>query len=262
MKKTSIIKSLALLSMLTLAACGGDDNKEQASGALLDKQLVIAHDTNFKPFEFRDENGDYVGFDIDLWKEIATRTGIEYTFQPMDFNGIIPALQAGGVDAAVAGITITPERAEAVSFSNPYYTTGLMLAIRATDKDKYSALEDMEGKVLATKTATSSALYLANDFTKAADVKLFPNTDSLLLELQAGGVDGVFFDEAIVNDFAKVSNNTVIVVGPIYQGQNYGVAFTKNSPYVDLANEAIASMIADGTYDAMYEKWFEKKPVK
>ncbi len=262
MKKTSIIKTLALVSMLALTACGGDDAKNAENDDLFEKTLVVSHDTNFKPFEFLDENGEYVGFDIDLWKEVAKRTGMKYEFHAMDFNGIIPALQAGGVDAAVAGMTITEERAKAVEFSDPYYTTGLMLVVRAEDADKYSALEDMAGKVLATKTATSSALYLANTFTQAKDVKLFPNTDSLLLELQAGGVDGVFFDEAIVTEFQKSTNNSVVVVGPIYEGQSYGIAFPKGSPYVALANSALAEMFNDGTYDELYVKWFDKKPVK
>ncbi len=70
------------------------------------KQLIVAHDTNFKPFEFRDESGNYTGFDIELWQEIAKRANLDYQFQPMDFNGIIPALQTNNVDAAIAGCLV------------------------------------------------------------------------------------------------------------------------------------------------------------
>lgn len=181
-------------------------------------ELIVAHDTNFKPFEFRDENGNYTGFDIELWQELAKRAELQYKFQPMDFNGIIPALQTKNIDAAIAGITITPEREAVVDFTKPYYNTGLMIAVRTEDAEKVKSLDDLAGKIIATKTATSSAEYLRTTFTKAKEVKLFPNNDGLLFELMAKGVDGVFFDETILQDLAKASNGTVKVVGPLYQG--------------------------------------------
>ena len=82
------------------------------------KKLVVGHDTNFMPFEFKDPTtGDYVGFDIDMWKLIADRLDLEYELQPMDFNGLIPALQSGNIDAAIAGMTIKSEREKVVDFA-------------------------------------------------------------------------------------------------------------------------------------------------
>ena len=89
------------------------------------KDLVVAHDTNFMPFEFKGPDGKFTGFDIELWETIAKKLGLGYTFQPMDFNGIIPGLQTGNVDVGIAGMTITPERAKVVLFSDGYYTSGL-----------------------------------------------------------------------------------------------------------------------------------------
>lgn len=172
-------------------------------------ELIVAHDTNFKPFEFRDENGNYTGFDIELWQELAKRAELQYKFQPMDFNGIIPALQTKNIDAAIAGITITPEREAVVDFTKPYYNTGLMIAVRTEDAEKVKSLDDLAGKIIATKTATSSAEYLRTTFTKAKEVKLFPNNDGLLFELMAKGVDGVFFDETILQDLAKDRKSVV-----------------------------------------------------
>ena len=82
------------------------------------KELVVAHDTNFMPFEFKGPDGKFTGFDIELWETIAKKLGLSYKFQPMDFNGIIPGLQTGNVDVGIAGMTITPERAKVVQFSN------------------------------------------------------------------------------------------------------------------------------------------------
>ncbi len=223
------------------------------------KQLIVAHDTNFKPFEFRDESGKYTGFDIELWQEIAKRANLDFKFQPMDFNGIIPALQTNNVDVAIAGCTITKEREAVVDFSTPYYNTGLMIAVRAEDVNKVKSLDDLAGKVIATKTATSSAEYLRTTFTKAKEVKLFPNNDGLLFELMAKGVDAVFFDETILRDLAKASNGGVVVVGPLYQGQSYGIAFPKGSELVKPVNTALDSMKKDGTYDKLHDKWFSSK---
>lgn len=223
-------------------------------------ELIVAHDTNFKPFEFRDENGNYTGFDIELWQELAKRANLQYKFQPMDFNGIIPALQTKNIDAAIAGITISPERAAVVDFTKPYYNTGLMIAVRTEDADKVKSLEDLAGKVIATKTATSSAEYLRTTFTKAKEVKLFPNNDGLLFELMAKGVDAVFFDETILQDLAKASNGKVKVVGPLYQGQSYGIAFPQGSELVQTVNAALDSMMQDGSYRTLYMKWFGSEP--
>ena len=114
MKRVSV-----LLSALCLAL--------GMTGMAVAAPLVVAHDTNFKPFEFKDSSGQYTGFDIELWDNVAKRAGLEYKFQPMDFNGIIPGLQTGNIDAAIAAMTITPQRQEVVDMSDPYYDTGIML---------------------------------------------------------------------------------------------------------------------------------------
>ncbi|MGO4833229.1 transporter substrate-binding domain-containing protein, partial [Rhizobiaceae sp. 2RAB30] len=95
----------------------------QASRA---EDLVVATDTAFVPFEFK-EGDKYVGFDIDMWDAIAKEIGVTYTLQPMDFNGIIPALQTKQVDVALAGITIKDERKKVIDFSDGYYDSGFLL---------------------------------------------------------------------------------------------------------------------------------------
>lgn len=245
-KLTKILSALALVFGMSFSA-----------GAA---ELIVAHDTNFKPFEFRDDSGNYTGFDIELWQELAKRANLQYKFQPMDFNGIIPALQTKNIDAAIAGITISEERKAVVDFTKPYYNTGLMIAVRTEDAATVKTIEDLTGKVVATKTATSSAEYLRTTFTKAKEVKLFPNNDNLLFELMAKGVDAVFFDEQILKDLSKASNGAVTVVGPLYQGQSYGIAFPQGSELVEKINAALDSMVEDGSYKALYVKWFGSEP--
>lgn len=223
-------------------------------------QLVVAHDTNFKPFEFKAADGSYTGFDIELWQEIAKRAGFEYKFQPMDFNGIIPGLQTGSVDVGIAGMTITPERAAAIDFSQGYYDSGLMMLVRA-DETAIKTIEDLAGKKVAVKTGTSSVNFM-KEFNKAKELKLFPNNDGMFFELMAGGVDAVFFDMPVVKEFAMsdAGKSKVMTVGPLYQGQSYGIGFPKGSELVPAVDKALAEMVADGTYKALFIKWFGYAP--
>jgi glutamine transport system substrate-binding protein len=230
------------------------------AGPALAKNLVVAHDTNFKPFEFKDETtGEYTGFDIELWKEIAARLNLEYKMQPMDFNGIIPGLQTAQVDVGIAGMTITEERGKVVDFSDPYYDSGLSILVRADD-DTITTKEDLEGKVVATKLGTSSPDFLkANVNTK--ELKLFPNNDGMFFELLAGRADAAFFDLPVVQEYASTAGkDKVKVVGPVYEGQSYGIAFPKGSELRDKVNEALKEIKADGTYEQLYIKWFGEAP--
>jgi glutamine transport system substrate-binding protein len=225
------------------------------------QKLVVAHDTNFKPFEFKDETGNYTGFDIELWKAIASEIGVEYTFQPNDFNGIIPGLQSATFDAGIAGITIKPERQEVVDFSDPYYDSGLVILVRADNND-IKGIEDLKDKVISTKLATSSADFAAG-FAPKDNIKLYPNNDAMFLELLSGGADAVIFDMPVVKDFAqKAGKGQVKVVGPLYQGQSYGIAFPKGSDLKPKVDAALKKLRENGTYEKLYIKWFGYAPAK
>ncbi len=226
------------------------------------KELVVAHDTNFMPFEFKGPDGKFTGFDIELWQEIAKRVGVSYKFQPMDFNGIIPGLQTGNVDVGIAGMTITPERAKVVNFSQGYYVSGLMILVREDEKS-ISKLEDLAGKVVAVKTGTSSVPFM-QDFGKAKELKQFPNNDGMFFELISNGADAVVFDMPVVKQFASTAGKgKAKVVGPLYEGQEYGIGFAQgHEELVKKVNAALDQMRADGTYDALYKKWFGYAPAK
>jgi glutamine transport system substrate-binding protein len=146
--------------------------------------LIVATDTAFVPFEFK-QGDKYVGFDIDMWDAIAKEIGVEYELQPMDFNGILPALQTNNVDVALAGITIKDERKKVIDFSDGYYDSGFMIMVSA-DSD-ISGEADLDGKSLAIKTGTSAADYAKANF-KGTELRQFPNIDNAYLELVTGRV--------------------------------------------------------------------------
>lgn len=229
-----------------------------AGSALAGDKLVVACDTNFMPFEFK-QDGKYVGFDIDLWDAIAKELGVEYDLQPMDFNGLIPALQTGNIDAALAAMTIKSEREEVVDFSYPYYDAGLIILVRSDEKN-IKSLEDLKGKVVATKLSTTSADFVTKN-AQAKDVKLYPNIDGAYMELLTGGADAVLFDSPAVLYYSKTAGkDKTKVVGPLYMGQSYGFAFPQGSPLAEKSTIAILKLMENGTYAEIYKKWFGVDP--
>ncbi|MCK8600352.1 glutamine ABC transporter substrate-binding protein GlnH [Desulfoferrobacter suflitae] len=221
------------------------------------KTLVVGCDTNFMPFEFK-EGDKYVGFDIDLWDAIAKDLGLEYKLQPMDFNGLIPALQTGNIDLAIAGMTIKSKREEVVDFAYPYYDAGLLLMVKADDKS-ISGVEDLADKVVATKLGTTSADFAKGLKTK--EVKLFPNIDGAYMELRGGGADAVLFDSPAILYYIKTEGKEAVkTVGPLYQGQSYGIAFPQGSDLREKVTITILKFMEDGTYNQIYKKWFGTEP--
>jgi glutamine transport system substrate-binding protein len=222
-----------------------------------DKELLVATDTAFVPFEFK-QNGKYTGFDIELWDAIAKQAGFKYKLRPMDFNGIIPGLQTRNIDVALAGITIRDDRKKVIDFSDPYYESGLAILV---DKGNTSikTAKDLEGKMVAVKIGTATVDYL-KDNVPNAKLKLFPNIDNAFLELATGRVDAVVHDTPNLQYFAKTAGQgRVKVVGSLRSGDYYGVAFPKGSELVPAVNKALSAIKANGTYDAIYSKWFGGK---
>lgn len=248
--KSSLIKVMATTAA-TLAL--------SVAATVSAKPLIVAVDTAFVPFEFKQGN-EYVGFDIDMWKTIADDLNIEYRLQPMDFSGILPALQTNNVDAALAGITITEERRKAIDFSDGYYDSGFILMV---PKDSnIQSVADLKGKTLALKTGTSAAEYAKNNF-DGTTLRLFPNIDNAYLELQTGRVEAAMHDTPNVLYYIKTAGqDRVKTVGDQMLAHEYGIAFPKGSEIIPQVNEVLANMKADGRYDAIYEKWFGTQPPK
>jgi hypothetical protein len=126
-----------------------------------------------------------------LWKEIAKDLTLDYKLQPMDFSGILPALQTRNVDVALAGITIKDKRKKVIDFPDGYYDSGFTLMVPADSAIKGPV--DLKGKTLAVKTGTSSIDYAKANF-KNTDLRAFPNIGNAYLELATGRVDAAMHD--------------------------------------------------------------------
>jgi glutamine transport system substrate-binding protein len=221
------------------------------------KELLVATDTAFVPFEFK-QDGKYTGFDIELWDAIAKQAGLKYSLRPMDFNGIIPGLQTRNIDVALAGITIRDDRKKVIDFSDPYYESGLAILV-GKDNNAITTAKDLEGKMVAVKIGTATVDYLKANVPNAK-LKLFPNIDNAFLELATGRVDAVVHDTPNLQYFAKTGGEgRVKVVGSLKSGDFYGIAFPKGSDLVPTVNKALKALQDNGQYDALYTKWFGQK---
>ncbi|MEI7256198.1 glutamine ABC transporter substrate-binding protein GlnH [Dickeya dadantii] len=229
------------------------------SGQAAEKPLLVATDTAFVPFEFK-QGDKYVGFDIDLWDAIAKQLNLNYTLKPMDFSGIIPALQTRNVDLALAGITITEERKRAIDFSDGYYNSGLLVMVRADNQD-IKGEQDLAGKVVAVKSGTGSVDYAKANI-KTKELRQFPNIDNAYLELGTNRADAVLHDTPNILYFIKTAGNGKFkTVGESIKAQQYGVAFPKGSDELrNKVNGALKTLHDNGTYAAIYKKWFGTEP--
>jgi len=232
-----------------------------AAGTVSAETLRVATDPSFVPFEMLDqETGEMIGFDMEIIAEVAQRAGFDYKLNTMDFNGIIPALQTGNVDIAIAGITITEEREKIVDFSDPYYDSGLRILVRQDNND-VSEIADLEGLKIGSKIGSTSYDFLKKNLDENDGVTPYPGSADMYMALMSGAVDAVFYDAPNVGYFARTKGEgKVKTIGKMYEGQQYGIALKNGSEWVDEVNEAIASMKEDGTYKNIYEKWFGALP--
>ncbi|MGO1749132.1 MAG: transporter substrate-binding domain-containing protein [Marinobacter sp.] len=232
-----------------------------AAGTVSAETLRVVTDPSFVPFEMMDqETGEMIGFDMEIIAEVAERAGFDYDLNTMDFNGIIPALQTGNVDIAIAGITITEERGKIVDFSDPYYDSGLRILVR-NNNDDVTELSDLEGLKIGSKIGSTSYDFLKKNLDENDGVTPYPGSSDMYMALMSRAVDAVFYDAPNVGYFASTKGEgKVKTVGKLYEGQQYGIAIKKGSEWVDEVNDAIASMKEDGTYKTIYEKWFGPMP--
>ena len=261
-KKTAAVAS-ALLLAGGLAACssdeGGGDNGGDADASNLEDTYVVATDTSFVPFEF-EEDGEYVGFDIDIVNAIADRVGFEIDLETTNFDGIIPGLQTGTFDIAIAGITITEERKGAVDFTSPYYKSGLRIGVPIDNTD-INGVEDLEGLDIATRLGSTSADYISENI-EGATPNTYEQLDQAYLSVEGGGSDAVLYDAPNVEYYILTQGeDSLKTVGELLEGQDYGLAVSKgNEELVTAMNEALAEIIDDGTYAEIFSDWFGSEP--
>lgn len=252
-KFLALCMSGLLMFGFAVSGCG-----QQAAPAK-PKVLKVGTDAAFAPFEFQDEQSkEYVGFDIDLIKAVGKQMGAEVQVQNMNFDGLIPGLEGGNIDVAIAGMSITEERTKKVNFSKPYYQSGLTVVVRS-DNNTIHGFNDLEGKKIAVQIGTTGANEAKK--VKNATVREFNNAPEAFMELKAGGVDAVVNDMPVNAYYlTKTGAKDAKQVGDLLHAEDYGIAVAKkNTELAGQIDKALEELKKNGEYDKIYTKWFGKK---
>ena len=249
-KKMLVLCLAALMAMMALVAGCGSDKKTD------EKVLKVGTNADFAPFEFQDENGkEYQGFDMDLIRAVGQEMGYKVQISNVNFDALIPALEAGNIDVCVSGMTINDERKQKVLFSDPYYKSGLSIVIDASNND-IKGFKDLKGKKVAVQIGTTSAAEVKK--IEGVDVKEFNSSADTFMELKAKGVDAVVNDRP-VNDYFIVQTKTegVKALPELLTAEDYGIAISKKNENLQAeVNKALKKLHENGEYDKIFAKWF------
>lgn len=217
-------------------------------------ELRVGTDATYPPFETV-EGDEYTGFDIDLVNAIAKEMGVRARFINSGFDGIFPALQNGTFDAVISSVTITPERRASMLFSEPYYDSGQMIAVRQETAD-LDTPEELVGKTVGVQINTTAQIDLEKR--GGVSVNKYNSIDLALLDLQNKRIDAVVSDAPVLKYMIfKSFRSSLKTVGRRFTDEKFGIAVAQgNEDLVQEINVALKKVRESGEYDEIHKKWF------
>ena len=262
------------VAALALTACGGSSStassaaassvassaaasSEAASAAATELttveagKLTMATNAAFPPYEMTTDAGEFEGIDIETAQAIADKLGLELQIDDMDFDAALLSVQQGKADIVMAGVTVTDERKAVMDFSDSY-ATGIQSIIVPEGSDIASP-DDLAGKKIGTQRGTTGYIYCSDDF---GDENVVAYDDGLtaVQALNNGQVDAVVIDNAPAQEFIA-ANPGLKILDTSYAEEDYAIGVAKNSPLEDAVNSVLEELKADGTLQAIVDKY-------
>ena len=269
MNRRNFVATLGLAGTALLAGCNGseqpaddaqttDDTTEEASYTLV-KEGVLTNvaELGFAPFEYIDEDGVTVGFDVDLSNAIADKLGLTCEWLPNQaFDTLVPTIAQGGkADISIAGMTIDDTRLEEVDFSDPYLNSNQGIVALAGSGETSETL-DAEGVQVACQTGTTGNSWIEENLPNATCVPLADVTAGMM-GVSTGLYKAMVIDLPVAQNMIAESFSDLEVVEEIPTGEQYGIAVSYDNPGLKAAiNDALAQIEEDGTMDEIKQKWF------
>jgi polar amino acid transport system substrate-binding protein len=258
-----IVKTAISASALALALAGcATETTTTKSGVKLIKsgQLSVCTQLPYQPFEMR-QGGQVVGFDISMMDQVAKKLDLKVNVVNTPFEGIQSgqALNTGQCDIAAAGMTITPERAKAIDFSDPYFDATQALLVKKGSG--FDSLESLDGKTIGVQAGTTGKIYAEAHAPKGTTIRTFEDLGLLTAAVKTGQIDAAVQDNGPLLDYVK-NNPDTQVTAEFNTGEQYGFAVKKNgnAELLKTTNEVIKQTKSDGTYNEIYKKWFGTEP--
>ena len=279
MKKiTALLLGTAM--MLSLAACGSSASVSESTASsetssseaasseasaetagelttVTPGKLTMSTNAAFPPYEMTDDNGNYVGIDIEVAEAIADKLSLELQVDDMDFDAALLAAQTGKSDMVMAGVTVTEERQTVMDFSNTY-ATGIQVVIVPEDSD-IASIEDMTGKMIGVQRGTTGDLYCSASVEDGGfgeeNVTPYDNGLTAVQALMNGQVDCVVIDNAPAQEFVA-ANPGLKILDTEYANEEYAIGVAKgNTQLLDAINGALEELQADGTVQSIVDKY-------
>lgn len=248
---------IATLSLFSIFVCGLLFSTTKVLAE--DKIYQIGTDVTFAPFEFQNEQNEYVGIDIDLFNAIAKNQGFQAEFRPFGFNSSIQGVQSNQLDGMIAGMSITEERKKTFDFSDPYFDSGIQMAVK-TDDETTKSYADLKGKTVGAKVGTESATFLEeNQAEYGYKIKVYEDATGLYGSLKNGTLTAIFDDFPILG-YAINQGEAFKLIGQPEKGNSYGFAVKKgeNTELLTMFNAGLKALKESGEYDKIIDTYIVK----
>jgi len=263
-----VLAFVVAVTLVLLVGCsaGIDESFEGAAPGettgptgIVGGQITVASNIAYPPFE-SSPKGSPRGFDIDLMNEIGKRAGFEVEYENVRFDTILRGLDTDLFDAAISAMTITEDRERQIDFSDPYFNADQALLV-ARDSEVHS-IDDLAKEPVGVQAGSTGQIKAEEllDGEQIGEIMPYRTIGDAFAALEDGKVEGVIYDLSAAHRKIVESDGEIRFVEPISTGEQYGIAFPKDSPLVDPVNRALAEIKDDGTYEKLYKKWIGMPP--
>ena len=267
---TAVLMAAAMV--FTMAGCGSskdadtsakketktEDSKDKENS---DKQFIVGFDAEYPPYGYKDDNGEYVGFDLDLAQEVCARNGWELLKQPIDWDSKDMELNSGSIDCIWNGFTMTG-REDDYTWSKPYVDNSIVVVVK--EGSGIEKKEDLAGKVVAVQADSSGLAALTDEEDNEENLKLAASFSDLqqvadyntaFMNLEAGAVDAIVVDIGVA-DYQLESRTGFVMLDDKIRTEQYAVGFKLgNEELRDQVQSTLDEMVKDGTFDDIAKKW-------
>jgi polar amino acid transport system substrate-binding protein len=223
----------------------------------------IGTDATYPPFESQDASGKIVGFDVDIGMAACEAVQLKCEFSNQDWDGIIPALTAGKIDAILSSMSITEERLKTIDFTDKVYNTPPAIVVPKDSAIPSTDFSNFDGKSVGVQSSTTHAAF-AEKMLKGADIKYYKTADDYKLDLTSGRLDAAMDDVVVLGDFLKTPDGAcckllgTLKIVPEIHGQGTGIGVRKeDTDLKELFNKGIAAIRANGKYKEINDKYFD-----
>ena len=264
MKYVMLAGLLAVMLLAPMSGAFADDielaQKSTIEEILKRGELLVGLEAGYLPFEMADKKGDFIGFDVDIAKEMAKAMGVKLTIVNTSYDGIIPALLTKKFDIIMSGMTVTQERNLKVNFADPYIVVGQTILLNKKNEGVVKSYKDLNDPkyTVASKLGTTGEQAIKRLMPKAT-YKSFEVESEAGLEVLNGNADATIYDLPFCVVFmAQQGKDKLVFLDEPFTYEPLAWAVRKGDPdFLNWLNNFLAQLKNDGRYDRIYDKWIK-----